>query len=170
MKTVFIFTKHLTPRKLHSSHRKSLSWDFVPFRNLLELKQDWNFTYTGWSAKNDWHGKMGWAQNNTFTKKTHVDDWHIVVLCNKYLTKHRGMVNLVVVRLCGGCECRGNGVVPHTLLVVRLLVETEKRWRPCTETVGFLEHSQWELLQTKSTNVLQVVIWLITPIFLFKDF
>lgn len=41
--------------------------------------------------------------------------------------KHRGMVNLVVIRLCGGCECRGDGVVPHTLLAVRLLVETEKR-------------------------------------------
>lgn len=59
--------------------------------------------------------------------KTRADDRHIVALCNKYLTKHRGMVNLVVIRLCGGCECRGDGVVPHTLLAVRLLVETEKR-------------------------------------------
>lgn len=59
--------------------------------------------------------------------------------------------------LSGCCGYGGAGEVqtsvPHTLLVVRLLVETEKRGCPRTETVGLLEHSQRELLQTKSTNV-----------------
>ncbi len=62
--------------------------------------------------------------------------------------------------LSGCCGYGGAGEVqtsvPHTLMVVRLLVETEKRGCPRTETVGLLEHSQRELLQTKSTNVLHV--------------
>ena len=42
--------------------------------------------------------------------------------------------------------------VPHTLLV-----QTEQRGRPCTETVGLLEHSQRELLQTKNTKTQHVL-------------
>lgn len=48
--------------------------------------------------------------------------------------------------------------VPHTLLVVNLLAETEKRGCPRTETVGLLDHGQRELLQTKSTNVPRVFL------------
>lgn len=48
---------------------------------------------------------------------------------------------------CCGCGCASG--VPHALLVVGLLIETKKRWCPCAETVGVLEQSQWELLQTK---------------------
>lgn len=69
-----------------------------------------------------------------------------------------------MLRGCCGCGCAGG--VPHTLLVVRLLVEAEKRGRPCAETVGLLEHSQRELLQTTSTNVLHGFLWLIIHIFL----
>lgn len=83
-------------------------------------------------------------------------------LYNKYLTKHRCVIHLVVVMLSGCCGYGGAGEVqtsvPHTLLVVRLLVDTEKRGCPRTETVGLLEHSQRELLQTKSTNVPHVFL------------
>jgi len=75
----------------------------------------------------------------------------------RYLTKHRRVIHLVVGMLRGR---RGRGVagvvlpsVLHTLLLVRLLVETEKRRRPCAEAVGLPEHSQRELLQIKSTHV-----------------
>lgn len=93
----------------------------------------------------------------------------VLYLYRKYLTKHRCMIHLEVFMLSGGCGCGGAGVVPHTLLIVRLLVETEKRRRPRTETVGRLEHSQRELLQIKSKNVLHVFLWLIVLIFLSKD-
>lgn len=60
------------------------------------------------------------------------------------------MIHLVVVVLSG---CGRAGVVhsaaPRAQLVVRLLVETEKRRRPRTETVGLLEHSQRELLKNQ---------------------
>ncbi len=74
----------------------------------------------------------------------------VLYLCSKYLTKHRCVIHLEVVMLSGCCGCGVVGVVPHTLLIVRLLVETEKRGCPRTETVGRLEHSQWELLQIKA--------------------
>lgn len=79
-----------------------------------------------------------------------------VLYSNKYLTKDRCVIHLVVVMLSGSCGCGGAGAVqtsvPNTLLVFRLLVDTEERGRPRTETMRLLEHSQQELLQTKSTQ------------------
>ena len=82
-------------------------------------------------------------------------------LWSKYLTKHRSVIHLVVVVLGGCC---GGGVAGG----VHSRVETEQRRRPSTETVRFLEHSQRQLLQTKSTERLNVFIWLIVFAFLSK--